>query len=584
MKLLSSFVWLFGIVTSWAAMKAMFFLLLALAWVPTVPAAGPPLLAKKLIMTGWDSPDTAQFRRDVRSMEQWPFDGAVIYAQGLGSAGKSCDARAAFNADHWESTCFSNALADLKAAHSGKLADNFLIFGANPGNVDWFDDAGWKEIREHCRLLARLAHEGGLRGLLFDPEPYTEPFKQFQYSKQAQRAGHSFEDYCRQARQRGREVMDAVAAEFPDAVLYTYFLFSECSHVLGAGGDPQAELSSHGYGLLPAFADGLVDRMPAMVTLINGNEGAYRYNSEAAFDAAFVRIKNACQALVSPENRTRFRAQVQVSHGIYLDAYVNPPSSPWYIDGLGGPRVDRLEQNVASALRAADKYVWVYGERARWWPRHQPNATAPKTWPEVLPGIEFALLNAKDSAEAARYRLKEMRSEGTLTNLLLNGDFTAGKDGQPESWGRWQDEKESHGSFSHDPGVGAAKPGSACLNAIEHGCFVQGVKVEPGRRYLLCAKVRQSGSGAGWLTARWQTPEGKWTAEDRDMRFDPAPVAADPSSWRDVIGIATVPEGAEQLVVLAGVSGQQNQHDRVWFDDVLVAPLARGAASPKSPR
>jgi hypothetical protein len=42
----------------------------------------------------------------------------------------------------------------------GLLTDNFLIFGANPGYVDWFDDAGWREIREHCRLLARLAHEG----------------------------------------------------------------------------------------------------------------------------------------------------------------------------------------------------------------------------------------------------------------------------------------------------------------------------------------------------------------------------------------------------------------------------------------
>lgn len=37
------------------------------------------------------------------------------------------------------------------------------------GNVDWFDDPGWEEIQEHWRLLARLAREGGLRGLLFDP-------------------------------------------------------------------------------------------------------------------------------------------------------------------------------------------------------------------------------------------------------------------------------------------------------------------------------------------------------------------------------------------------------------------------------
>ena len=147
-------------------MKTIRFLLLAMACSATVPGAGSIPLPKKLIMTGWDSPDTAQFRRDMRSMEQWPFDGAVIHAQGLGSDGKPFDARAAFNTNHWESTCFSKALADLKAARSDKLTDNSLILGANPGNVDWFDDAGWKEIQEHWRLLARLAREGGLRGLL----------------------------------------------------------------------------------------------------------------------------------------------------------------------------------------------------------------------------------------------------------------------------------------------------------------------------------------------------------------------------------------------------------------------------------
>jgi hypothetical protein len=555
-------------------MKSILYLVLPLAWLVAAASAGPASLPRKLIMTGWDSPDTAQFRRDAGSMEQWPFDGAVIYAQGQGGDGRWFDAKAAFSASHWEPTCLSNALTDLKSAHPGKLTDNFLIFGANPGNVDWFDDAGCKEIQEHCRLLARLAHEGGLKGLLFDPEAYTEPFKQFWYGNQPRRAEHSFEDYCHKARQRGREVMAAVTSEFPDAALYTYFLFSQCSRALSGDGEPQSCLSSDGYGLLPSFADGLLDRMPPAVTLIDGNEEAYRYNSEAAFNAAFVRIKNECQALVSPENRPKFRAQLQVSHGIYLDAHVNPPSSPWYIDGLGGPRVDRLEQNVASALRAADQYVWVYGERARWWPPRQPDAKAPKTWPEVLPGIEFALLNAKDPAEAARRKLKELRSQGGLTNLLVNGDFAAGKDGQPESWSRWQDEKESHGSFSHDPAVGVAGPGSACLSAIEHGCFVQGVKADPGRRYLLCAKVRQSGAGAAWLTARWQTAEGKWTAEDRDMRFS-APARDDLASWREVVGIVVVPEGAGQLVVLAGASGQQNPNDRVWFDDVLVAPVVQ---------
>jgi hypothetical protein len=52
------------------AMKTIQFLLLAMACSAAIAGEGSTLLPKKLIMTGWDSPDTAQFRRDIRSMEQ----------------------------------------------------------------------------------------------------------------------------------------------------------------------------------------------------------------------------------------------------------------------------------------------------------------------------------------------------------------------------------------------------------------------------------------------------------------------------------------------------------------------------------
>jgi hypothetical protein len=316
-------------------------------------------------MTGWDNPDTAQFRRDVRSMEQSPFDGTILYALGRGSDGKLFDLKTAFSTNHWDSDCFSVALADLKAAHSHKLAD---------------------------------------------------------------------------------------------------------------------------------------------------------------------------------------------------------------IDGQGGPRVNRLEQDIASALNAADEYVWVYGEKARWWPPRQADVKASPTWPEVLPGIDFALLNAKDPSEAALLRLKQIRSQGTFTNLLLNGVFATVKNGQPESWSHWQDEKESHGSFSHDSAVGATAAGSACLAGVEHGCFVQSVKVVPGQHYIIAGRTRWVGGGSAWLTVRWQTAEGKWVAEDRDRHF-PAAAANDTSAWVEITGSVIVPEDAGRLVVLAGASGQQNGNDRVWFDDLLVVPL-----------
>ena len=131
------------------------------------------------------------------------------------------------------------------------------------------------------------------------------------------------------------------------------------------------------------------------IVLVDGCESAYRYNSRQQFLESAMQIKGACQELVSPENRAKYRAHVQVSFGMYLDAYWNPKDSPSYLDGLGGPRVQRLRVNTSVALAAADEYVWVYGERFRWWPT--PNqGVRPETWAEAIPGCEQALRYARD--------------------------------------------------------------------------------------------------------------------------------------------------------------------------------------------
>jgi hypothetical protein len=64
------------------------------------------------------------------------------------------------------------------------------------------------------------------------------------------------------------------------------------------------------------------------------------------------------------------------------------------------------------------------------------------------------------------------------------------------------------------------------------------------------------------------------------MRFA-APVAVDPSSWRQVVGMASVPEGGGRLVVLAGVSGQQNRDNHVPFPLVCLGRFHVEQAAPE---
>ena len=549
------------------------------AAVAAIAAEPPPDVRrpKKLIAVGWDLFfDTQWLRQHYEEMEKQPFQGIVISVVGKRDDGKEQPLRLAFSKDPWKPEWFAGAAADLKACRFTRFTDNFLMVWANPGDVDWFDDAGWRAIVEHWRIAARMAKETGMRGIVFDPEPYTPPHVAFSYASQAGHAVRPFAAYAAKARERGREVMKAVAAEYPDITILSFFLNSIVGSATGQA-DPGPHLASEGYGLLPAFLDGWLDAAPPTVTMVDGFEPAYTFNSDRQFLETACLIRGACQELVSPGNRAKYRAQVQAGFGIYLDAYINPATSPWYVDGKGGPRVDRLRANVTTALRVADEYVWIYGEKCRWWPTPNKSVTE-KTWPEALPGCDEALRWARDPEAWARWKMAQLAKAGTLRNLLANGDFTeargkgeakADAKPQPAGWSAWQDEK-SKGVFALDTDVGAAAKGAARLSGMANGCFVQGIPAAPGRRFAVEAMRRLEGRGDTRLTVRWQTADEKWTAEVKDAHLRGQAPAG---QWGNVFGVVQVPEGAGRLVVLLLAEGQSEAADAAWFDDVAVYAL-----------
>jgi hypothetical protein len=537
----------------------------------TVDARRPKLL----IATGWDHPDAQRLRQNLGAMEKWPFDGTVIEIAGHDGA-KVRRLRGAFAAEPWQRQWFQAAVDDLRAAKPHRLRDNFVQIGANPGNVDWFDDAGWRQIVDHWRIAAWIARQAGVKGILFDPEPYSPPFAQFRYDSQPERDKHTFDEYYAKARQRGREVLQAVVSEYPDVTLFCYFMNSICGVATGQA-DPRRVLRTFSYGLYPAMIDGWLDVAPPTVTFVDGCESAYLFNSTAQFLEAGLLMRGACQELVSPENRAKYRAQVEVSFGIYLDAYWNPKGSPWYIDGQGGPRVDRLGANVETALRVADRYVWVYGEKYRWWPAPNPRVKA-ETWPQALPGCDTVLALARDPASYARAYL----AAGKRANLLKNGDFSATsakmpsgreetwREGRPPAgWHSWQ-ERDSKGTFTWDRSTGAAGKGSLCISSVAGGCAIQGVEVRPGGRYVVRAVRRVQGQGEASIRVRWQTAANAWTSEVRDRLI----YAAGPrDKWVELIGVVQVPEEAARLIVLLGAAGQRTPADQAWYDDVEVVEV-----------
>jgi len=530
---------------------------------------------KKLIATGWDKADPERLLQNLAEMEKRPFDGVVIEVTGRIDEKRRCQMRQTFTKEKWQREWFEQEVKTLKACKFTRFTDNFVLVGANPGNVDWFDDGGWQNIVENWRIAAWLVKQAGFKGLLFDPEPYTKPYAQFIYAAQPERDKHTFDDYCAKARERGRQMMQAIVGEYPDMTLFCYFMNSVTAAATRQA-DPRRVLSTLSYGLLPAFVDGWLDVIPPTVTLVDGCESAYRYSSVEEYLEAALLIKGACQNLVSPENRAKYRAQVQVSFGMYLDAYWNPKDSPWYVDGKGGPRVDRLRANVQTALRAADEYVWVYGEKFRWWPTPAKNVRE-QTWDEALPGCEKALAIARDPIAYARARIAELKKADRLANLARNGDFDSDKvsveDGRvetwkegrpPAGWSAWQD-NTSKGSFAWDRETGATGKGSARAANVANGCFLQKCDVRSGEQYAVRAVRRLQGKGDASIRVRWQTAEGKWTAEALDVLIS---CDGPRGEWHEMFGVVEVPEGVGQLVILLGARDQTTLDDAAWFDDV----------------
>jgi hypothetical protein len=168
----------------------------------------------QIIATGWDNPSPAQFRQHLAEFEKWPFQGTVIRPVRKLAEGREVACTEAFQRGEWTWPELEASIADLKGARPSKAISNYLMITANPGNVDFFDDAGWAEIVSHWRLLARVARQGGLKGLLYDEEPYFPPHEAFGYSAQPEHGRHSFGEYAAKARERGRQVMSAVVEEY----------------------------------------------------------------------------------------------------------------------------------------------------------------------------------------------------------------------------------------------------------------------------------------------------------------------------------------------------------------------------------
>lgn len=332
-------------------------------------ASGQDKPGKKLIEFGWDEPDTAFMRANVREMEKSPFDGTVfhvMYTRPDGGEGH-------FMWEGWGTRKFTEpeftkAVDDLKATEFKRFSHNFLRFNTTPAKIDWFDDHS--AVVANARLAARLAREGKARGILFDIEQYEGQL--FNYKKQRDAKTKSWEVYAAQARLRGREVMAAFQEGYPD--LTVFLTYGYCLPWRQAG-ERKERIPEADYGLLAPFVDGLFDAARGKAVIVDGHELSYGYREPEQFDRAARAMREDVLAIAA--DPAQYRKHRSIAFGIWMDYKYG--GADWHVDDFAKNHFQpaQLARSVARAWALADEYVWIYTEKPRWWG---------KNGKELLPG------------------------------------------------------------------------------------------------------------------------------------------------------------------------------------------------------
>ncbi len=228
-----------------------------------------------------------------------------------------------------------------------KLRFNFAVVTMQR-DLDPFDD--WTPVLANVTNLARVAKGAGLVGVVIDNESAAGLRASYPYDIKFPEK--SIETYRTQTQMISKQIMQAIVAEFPDAVVV----------VLrgAAGAEPKSpphlvNLETESAPLLGPFFAGFVEGSGSRSLVVDGGtDFALRTDDQFAASAAWRKSglpsPETDSAFLAPAMRAKWSASVNTSFGV-RDS-----------DGAHGnllPNVPLLFANtVLSALRGADTFVW----------------------------------------------------------------------------------------------------------------------------------------------------------------------------------------------------------------------------------
>jgi hypothetical protein len=319
----------------------------------------PSTDGKKLIDYGQDWPNTAYVRAHIHEMEKRPWDGIVIAVSKDPAPKYPADSIGfhAFSHERFDIPDFQHAIDDLRATDFKRFTDNFIQIESEPGDVDFFDDAGWANIAHNLKTLAHIAKQGGCKGFEFDPEEYGvhHIWSYVSWPESVQKK-HTEDEYIVEVRKRGQEVMRAINSEFPDIKILC--LFGPSATAL------RLTTNNHHYRLLAPFIDGMCSVATPGTHIIDGYEQSYGYRTAILFKDGRAAQK-ASRALL--KDKAAFDRVMRVGFGLWMDN--NSSHIGWFPNDVAKNyfQPDTWQTAIHYALAYSDKYVWTWHEKFDLW-------------------------------------------------------------------------------------------------------------------------------------------------------------------------------------------------------------------------
>jgi len=545
--------------------------------------------SKKVIIVNSGVLSTEKIRQNIREIEERaPVHGIEINLLGKTTVnGKAVTLDPVFHTftpEPWQYEWFQQDVDNLKNTDFRRLTDNFLRVSCRGKDLTWDDEQGWANIAAKFGIIAKIARETGCVGIRIDPEFYGNQ-TQFSFAYDPQ-SGKTYDEAWDLARRRGRQIIDAIAQAYPDITLFFFFGLSLGNSFLD-NSDPYTAMQSYRYGLWFGFLNGMYDGMTPGMLFLDGNESAgYTARNELDYMRAYARYKMCNHRLLTPENRAKM-AQTETANAMYLDAYFGGKRmksydvAPDLAEDDMPARIRHFAKNLDAACKWTDQYVWLYGERGRWWSKD----IVAWTWGSAGSVVNYWDVFAPGFLKAVKAVLDPVAAAANSPNLIRNPSFNepydeaklqkAVVDHYPcriMQWNLYRG-KGKTGDFTPAPGQGfQGADGIRAAGFSEMACLSQTIPAQPGDKFVLKAKVRELGQPVAAMMSFHQSVPDRWVwiASDYPPQAEPVALPGD-KTWKEITIVLQAPEGHDITAIGIGlVVRTQTPGDDVIFSDVSV--------------